>query len=59
MYQKKSKGIEMLRLVAGKAIAKNRHISLSPQELIELLNEIDQIKPRQNKPKHKKEKRMD
>lgn len=59
MYQRKMKGIEMIRIVGGRAIAKNRHISLSPEELIELINEIDQIKPRKNKPKHIKEKRMD
>lgn len=53
------KGIEMLRTVAGRAIAMNRHISLSPEELKDIINEIDQIKPRKNKAKHQKEKRLD
>jgi hypothetical protein len=49
MPQKKTKGIEMFRLVAGRAIGRGVYASFTPEELEEILREIDIIKPRSHR----------
>jgi hypothetical protein len=49
MNQKKTKGIEMFRLVAGRAIGRGVYASFTPEELEAILREIDIIKPRSHR----------
>ena len=48
-YQKKSKGLKMLRLTGSQAIGRNKHASFSPVELKEILDELDKYFPVANK----------
>jgi hypothetical protein len=49
MPLKKTKGIEMFRLMAGQAIGRNKFASFDPEQLTSILQEIDQLSPRSHR----------
>lgn len=67
MPLKKTKGIEMFRILAGQAIGRGVYASFDPEQLESILREIDQLKPRSHRTipvyekdkKKSKEKQMD
>lgn len=48
-YQKKTKGLRLLRLAGSQAVGRNKHASFSPVELKEILDELDKYFPVTNK----------
>jgi hypothetical protein len=55
---RKSKGINLLRLVAGQAIRTKRYASFTHEEIKEILEEVDKVSPRTHRtpPKHTQQK---
>ena len=49
MTTRKLTGVRLFRHVAGQAIARNIHCSFAPDELFDILYEIDKAIPRTNK----------
>ncbi len=47
-YEKKTKGLAMFRLVAGRAISKKTYASFSHKELLDIMKELDEKVPRKN-----------
>jgi predicted DNA-binding transcriptional regulator YafY len=44
-----TKGIVMMRRVLGQGIARNIHVSFSPQEAVAILLAIDELSPRKHR----------
>ena len=49
MPLKKTKGIEMFRIMAGQAIGRGVYASFDPEQLESILREIDLLKPRSHR----------
>ena len=47
-YEKKTKGLAMFRLVAGRAISKKMSASFTHKELLDIMKELDEKVPRKN-----------
>lgn len=48
-YQKKTKGLRLLRLVGSQALGRGKHASFSPEEIKDILDELDKYYPVANK----------
>jgi hypothetical protein len=48
-YQKKTKGLRLLRMVGSQALGRGKHASFSPEELKGILEELDKYYPVANK----------
>jgi len=46
---RKTKGLEMLRLVAGKSISRKKIAYFTPEEMEEILIELDKVSPRKHR----------
>lgn len=44
-YQKKTKGLRLLRMTGSQALARNNHVSFSPSEIKDILDELDKCFP--------------
>jgi hypothetical protein len=48
-YQKKTKGLRLLRMVGSQAVGRGKHASFTPIELKGILDELDKYFPVANK----------
>ena len=49
MTTRKLTGLNLFRSVAGQSLARNKHCSFSPEDVLSILHELDKLVPRKNK----------